>query len=85
MKIKELIEKLYEFPQDYEVILSKDSEGNSYSPLVEIVDGVYEEESTWSGDFLSFDLEYEEWVFTKEEWEDYKSKNKKVIVLYPIN
>jgi hypothetical protein len=85
MTISEFIKELQQYPQDYEVILSKDSEGNSYSPLVEIVDGVYEEESTYSGDFLPFDIEYQEQGISKEEWEDYKSKNKKVIVLYPIN
>jgi hypothetical protein len=33
MKVKELIKRLSKFPQDAEVILSKDEEGNSFSPL----------------------------------------------------
>ena len=85
MTIAEFIKELQQYPQEYEVILEKDAEGNSYSPLCGIMDGVYESENTWSGDFKPFDAEYEELDFTKEEWEDYKSNNQKVIVLYPVN
>lgn len=39
MKISELIAKLSQFPQDAEIIISSDSEGNSYSPLVDFDEG----------------------------------------------
>lgn len=37
MKVSELIEKLKEFPQDLDVLCSKDSEGNGFSS-VEVID-----------------------------------------------
>ena len=50
MKVKELIEFLSEYNPESEVILSKDSEGNSYSPLSEMGEFIYVPESTWSGE-----------------------------------
>ena len=35
MTVKELIEQLSEYPEETQVILSADSEGNSFSPLSE--------------------------------------------------
>jgi hypothetical protein len=40
MKVKELIEKLQEFPSDLEVLLSSDPEGNCYRRVFTI-DGPY--------------------------------------------
>ena len=50
MKIKELVERLLKQDQDRIVIISKDSEGNGYSPLSEIYIGKYRPYNTWSGD-----------------------------------
>lgn len=36
MNVKRLIEELQKLPQDAEVIMSTDSEGNGYSPLAEL-------------------------------------------------
>lgn len=55
MKVKELIELLSEFNPESLVILSKDGEGNSFSPLTDLGDGVYVADSTWSG-FVFNDL-----------------------------
>lgn len=41
MKVKELIEKLKEFNEERVVILSSDSEGNSYCKLFELSEGSY--------------------------------------------
>lgn len=49
MKIKDLLKKLAEYDSECEVILSKDAEGNSYSPLEDIEAAQYESETTWSG------------------------------------
>ena len=85
MKLRELVEKLQELDQDLEVVISKDSEGNTYSPL----DG-------WNDDILYFPngevfdtkwsahdacFEYE------DEWEEFKVTNsdKNVIVFYPVD
>lgn len=55
MKIKELIEYLQGIEdQDRIVIMSKDGEGNAYSPFCgDHSVGWYEPESTWSGDVHS--------------------------------
>ena len=44
MKIKDLIEKLAEYPEDYDIILSKDEEGNGYISLYCIEEGYFEGE-----------------------------------------
>lgn len=49
MKVKELIEKLKEHDQDRVVVMSKDGEGNEYSPLANMGTASYVAESTWSG------------------------------------
>ena len=51
MLVEELVEKLQQLDPKREVVLAKDTEGNSYSPLWE-VEGenvAYEAETTYSG------------------------------------
>lgn len=50
MKIKELIEILEHLPGDHEVVMSRDSEGNGFSPLYECDVAKYVPDSTWSGE-----------------------------------
>lgn len=47
-----LIEALRTVPPDTPVVMSKDAEGNGYSPLssAEVTGYVYEPDSTWSGE-----------------------------------
>lgn len=56
MNVKELIELLATLPQEATVVVAKDSEGNGWSPLIEITEGKYAPESTWSGYYI--DKEY---------------------------
>lgn len=55
MTVKELRELLASYPDDYVVIMSKDAEGNAYSPLPPAedaaCDGHYEPTTTWYGEF----------------------------------
>ena len=51
MKVKELIEHLEKCDPEAMVVMSKDSEGNGFSPLYENSTGRYEAESTWSGEY----------------------------------
>ncbi len=75
MKIKELIKILKEKEnQDMEVIMSKDGEGNAFSPLAELGDGLYSPDSTYSGQ-----------VYNLDEREEAGKEAKKVIVLWPTN
>jgi len=57
MKVKELIEQLQETDPEREVIMSKDSEGNSYSPLSGFWEGAYVPDSTWGGEVYYDSLE----------------------------
>lgn len=50
MTVKELIEELAELPQNSLVIMSKDAEGNSYSPYYEFWEGSYMAESSYQGE-----------------------------------
>ena len=50
MKVKELIKLLKKEDQNREVVMSKDSEGNSYSPLSDWYTASYKADSTWSGE-----------------------------------
>jgi len=49
MKVKEFVEIISSYPDHYEVILTKDSEGNDYSPFAEASAEYYIAESGWSG------------------------------------
>lgn len=48
MTVQELIEVLRAFPATMPVVMSKDSEGNSHSPLAEAAETMYLANSTWS-------------------------------------
>jgi hypothetical protein len=49
MKVKELIAHLEEFDGDRLVVLSRDPEGNGFSPLADVSDAAYEAETPGSG------------------------------------
>lgn len=75
MNIKELREALSGHPDDMEVILQKDAEGSGYSPLAGAEPGMYEAETTWSGEVIHED--------------DYDPDDRpdaiKALVLWPVN
>jgi hypothetical protein len=84
MKVKEFIEQLKQEDQEREVIMSCDSEGNSYSPFSSIGEGFYLPDSTWSGDWVDdSDPEYVEEV-TEENGKAFMRKHR-AICLFPIN
>jgi hypothetical protein len=86
MKIKDLKQILNNLPDDMEVILQKDSEGNGYSPLSGCDSNcIYIKESDWSGDVYSTNWSAIDADCTDKEWEDMKMSNPKVLVLYPVN
>ncbi len=77
MKVKELIELLKKEDQEREVIMSKDGEGNNFSPFADISRQTYEADSTWSGEIGVDEL--------TDDDEDEFIYDEKVIVLWPIN
>lgn len=50
MTIKQLIEELQKCDPEREVIMSRDAEGNSYSPLAAMWQGAYRATTTWYGE-----------------------------------
>lgn len=86
MNIKELKEYIKNLPDDMEIILQKDSEGNGYSPL-EGGDSecIYEAETTWGGEVYSLEFGAEGNGFEEDEWEEIKTNFPKVLVLFPVN
>jgi hypothetical protein len=79
MLVKDLIELLQTLPQDYEVIMSKDSEGNHYSPFHSFVLAQYIPDNTWSGEIVTEeDQQYAEY----HEPEPYVENS---VVLFPVN
>ena len=85
MNIKELKELIANLPDEMEIILQKDSEGNGYSPCAGgDPDCVYEEETTWSGDVYDPSWTAEDTDMEEEDWAKIQQKPR-VLVLYPIN
>lgn len=85
MNIKELKEKINNLPDEMEVILQKDAEGNGYSPLSGAdPEAVYVPDSTYSGEVYSMNWSADDACKTDEEWEEMKAKPKSLI-LHPVN
>lgn len=75
MKIKDLVKILAEENDpEKEIVMSKDSEGNAFSPLADVGDGLYASNSTYSGE-----------VYNLDEKEDAGEGAKQVLVLWPTN
>lgn len=87
MKVKDLKEDLKGLPDDMEVILQKDAEGNGYSPLAGTDSNcIYVPETTWYGAVYSLDWGYEDVLMENDEWDELKNdKDKQALILYPIN
>ena len=91
MTVKDLKQMLSELGSELDncqVVMAKDSEGNSYSPVDGLTDTAYCDDSTkcyidpvyydehgWQGNcFVS-----------KKEWNSYKKESDRVVVLHPMN
>ena len=84
MTVKALIEMLSGFEPDRLVVLSKDSEGNSYSPLHGAWTGKYRPTTTWYGEMGLEGLDDEDIAagFTEE---DVFQDGERAVVLTPTN
>lgn len=83
MNKKELMAALQEYPDDAEIILQKDGEGNWYSPLEGIDSGWYFAENTWSGEFIGESSTAEDNCQSDVEYNEMKLTPKS-IVLFPV-
>ena len=85
MTVKELKKSIENLPDDMQVIVQKDAEGNGYSPLQGAdYDAVYVPETTCFGDVYSLNGSHDQVGMSDDEWGVIKSKPK-ALILYPIN
>jgi hypothetical protein len=88
MKVSELIAELQQCDPESLVVMSKDSEGNNFSPLAEIDgDSMYLADSTWSGDVHLRELtpELEEQGYSDDDVRTEEDGAVRCIVLWPTN
>lgn len=80
MNAGELREYLKDYPADMPVIMEKDAEGNGYSPLCSVNEGLYIADSTWSG-WVHFPEDDDD-----EDDDDYVPEGSvRAIILGPVN
>ncbi len=87
MTVKEMINELNDYPQDALVVMSKDSEGNSFSPFADTSTAVYVPDSTWRGTtYVARTLtpELKEQGYTEEDCYD-EEDGQDAVVLWPTN
>lgn len=85
MTVQELIDKLEEVEDKNQiVIMSKDAEGNNFSPFAHMSAQAYRSDSTWSGEIGLEELtpELEEHGYSEG---DVMEDGMPAIVLWPVN
>jgi hypothetical protein len=82
MKVKDLIEILQEQSPDTLIVMSKDAEGNGFSPLYTVSpDAYYVPETTWMGDaYTEEDMK----ECYDDEGED-RPEAGSAIIMWPVN
>lgn len=85
MTVKDLKEQIADLPDDMEVILQKDSEGNGYSPLAGVdPDGIYVADTSWSGQVFDGNWTSDEAGYEEKDWKKLLKKPRSLI-LFPTN
>lgn len=83
MKVSELIKKLEDLPQDSDVLLAIDPEGNGFHKMRGAYPGLYDPEDVYEGaldpEWSAYDAGYD----SEEEWEERKAEMTPCIVLWP--
>jgi hypothetical protein len=86
MNVKELKEIIANLPDDMEIIVQKDSEGNGYSPLYcADPDAIYIPDSTYSGEVYSLEFTAEDNCMEEDEWSTMKDEHPRALILAPVN
>lgn len=86
MNVKRLKELINDLPDDMEVIVQKDVEGNEYSPLSDVdSNAIYLVHTSWYGDAYSTNWSADDACMSEDEWEAFKEKHPKVLILSPVN
>lgn len=85
MNVKELREAIANLPDDMEVIIQRDSEGNGFRVTGGVdYECIYIPDGSWSGDVYSTTWTAHEAGYDEEEWDE-MLKKPRVLVIYPIN
>lgn len=85
MNVKQLKEAIQNLPDEMEVILQKDSEGNGYSPLSDAdSDCVYFADSTYSGEVYSTKHTADECCMSADEYAEMLAQPR-ALVLSPVD
>jgi hypothetical protein len=85
MTVKELKEALENMPDDMQVIIQKDAEGNGYSPLAGTdSDCIYIADNTWSGEVYDTSWSHYDAGMPKAQWKGIL-KNPRCLILHPVN
>ena len=85
MNVKQLIAKLAELPEDMEVIIQKDAEGNEFSPLNDVdTESLYIPYSDCSGEAYSVHSSAEDEFMSDEEWSEVLEMPR-ALILCPMN
>lgn len=83
----ELRRKLAEFdhlPEDTVVVVAKDGEGNDFSPLDELQEGMYLVETTWSGEHYMTE-EQRQAHKHPDDYSEAPEEAVRAVVLWPVN
>lgn len=87
-ELKEMLNELGSEMDDCQVCISSDAEGNSYSPVADLTDGGYCDDSS---DYCIEGMYFEDHGWegncfdSKKKWEEYKKKADRVVVIFPTN
>lgn len=83
--IKDLKEAVKDLPDDMQVILQGDSEGNSYRVCAGVdPNAIYVPDSSWDGDVYDTEWTADECCLEEDEWEEMKA-GPKCLVIFPVN
>jgi hypothetical protein len=86
LTVKQLRERLASYHDDDVVILSRDSEGNGYSPLASLGDGLYVPDTTSRGEIYLPELTDELRAQGYDDEDTYQGDDGvQAVVLYPVN
>lgn len=87
MTVAELVQVLSHFDPTDLLVMAKDAEGNDFSPLMLVEDGMYRAHSTWSGEIglrVLTDDEREQ-GFTEDDIGDSEDGYVPCVILWPTN
>lgn len=82
--VGDLLDYLATQPRDRKVVLSKDAEGNGYSPISDVDEAMYAAENTWSGDVYMTPEQLAEQE-NPDDWNQAPEDAERVVLLCPIN